>query len=108
EDRAGLGLLLYARKPARGPPRRKALLCMESGVVAALLSQRRRTMTPPPTREGDRMASDNVVLVHGGFVDGSGWEGVYGILKRDGYKVSVVQNPTLSLEGDVAATKLII
>jgi len=54
------------------------------------------------------MASDNVVLVHGGFVDGSGWEGVYGILKRDGYKVSVVQNPTLSLEGDVAATKLII
>src|SRR5213595_1071484 len=54
------------------------------------------------------MASDNVVLVHGGFVDGSGWEGVYGILKRDGCKVSVVQNPTLSLEGDVAATKLII
>jgi len=54
------------------------------------------------------MASDNVVLVHGGFVDGSGWEGAYGILKRDGYKVSVVQNPTLSLEGDVAATKLII
>ena len=54
------------------------------------------------------MASDNIVLVHGGFVDGSGWEGVYGILKRDGYKVSVVQNPTLSLEGDVAATKLII
>src|SRR6266480_1522154 len=54
------------------------------------------------------MASDNVVLVHGGFVDGSGWEGAYGILKSDGYKVSVVQNPTLSLEGDVAATKLII
>src|SRR5215218_4645706 len=54
------------------------------------------------------MASDNVVLLHGGFVDGSGWEGVYGILNRDDYKVSVVQNPTLSLEGDVAATKLII
>ena len=51
---------------------------------------------------------ENVVLVHGGFVDGSGWEAVYGILKEDGYTVSVVQNPTLSLEGDAAATKLII
>src|ERR1700675_689484 len=47
----------------------------------------------------------NVVLVHGGFVDGSGWEGVYQILKKDGYNVSVVQNPTISLADDVAATK---
>jgi pimeloyl-ACP methyl ester carboxylesterase len=46
--------------------------------------------------------------VHGGFVDGSGWEGVYSILTRDGYNVTVVQNPTLSLEGDVAATRRII
>ena len=50
----------------------------------------------------------NVVLVHGGFVDGSGWEGVYGVLKKDGYNVSIVQNPTLSLEDDVAATKRVI
>jgi pimeloyl-ACP methyl ester carboxylesterase len=50
----------------------------------------------------------NVVLVHGGFVDGSGWQGVYNILTRDGYNVSVVQNPTLSLEGDVTATRQII
>ena len=50
----------------------------------------------------------NVVLVHGGFVDGSGWMGVYNILKKDGFNVSVVQNPTLSLAGDVAATKLVI
>jgi pimeloyl-ACP methyl ester carboxylesterase len=50
----------------------------------------------------------NVVLVHGGFVDGSGWQGVYNILTRDGYNVSVVQNPTLSLAGDVAATRQII
>src|SRR5918999_6043291 len=49
-----------------------------------------------------------VVLVHGGFVDGSGWQGVYSLLRRDGYSVSVVQNPTLSLEGDVAATKRVI
>ncbi|MFJ3991053.1 alpha/beta hydrolase [Streptomyces sp. NPDC090032] len=48
----------------------------------------------------------NVVLVHGGFVDGSGWRGVHELLRADGYNVSVVQNPTLSLEGDVATTKL--
>ena len=47
----------------------------------------------------------NVVLVHGGFVDGSGWQGVYKALKKDGYTVAVVQNPTVSLEDDVAVTK---
>jgi pimeloyl-ACP methyl ester carboxylesterase len=47
----------------------------------------------------------NVVLVHGGFVDGSGWEGVYKNLKKDGFTVTIVQNPTISLAGDVAATK---
>src|SRR6185295_13052155 len=46
-----------------------------------------------------------VVLVHGGFVDGSGWEGVYNILRKDGYTVAVVQNPTISLADDVAVTK---
>ena len=50
----------------------------------------------------------NVVLVHGGFVDGSGWEGVYKILTKDGYTVSVVQNPTISLADDVAATKRVV
>jgi pimeloyl-ACP methyl ester carboxylesterase len=50
----------------------------------------------------------NVVLVHGGFVDGSGWQGVYESLTRDGFRVSVVQNPTLSLEGDAQATRQII
>ncbi|MFC1438901.1 alpha/beta hydrolase [Streptacidiphilus sp. N1-10] len=50
----------------------------------------------------------NVVLVHGGFVDGSGWQGVYDALKADGFNVAVVQNPTLSLAGDVAATHQVI
>ena len=50
----------------------------------------------------------NVVLVHGGFVDGSGWEGVYRLLKQDGFNVSVVQNPTLSLEDDVAVTRRVL
>jgi pimeloyl-ACP methyl ester carboxylesterase len=50
----------------------------------------------------------NIVLVHGGFVDGSGWEGVYNALKKRGHRVSIVQNPTVSLAGDVAATKLVL
>jgi pimeloyl-ACP methyl ester carboxylesterase len=53
-------------------------------------------------------AAGTVVLVHGGFVDGSGWRDVYDQLKKDGYSVAVVQNPTLSLEGDVAATKRVL
>jgi pimeloyl-ACP methyl ester carboxylesterase len=52
--------------------------------------------------------SPTIVLVHGGFVDGSGWQGVYEQLKKDGHSVAVVQNPTLSLEGDAAATKRVI
>ena len=47
----------------------------------------------------------NVLLVHGGFVDGSGWRGIYDLLKKDGYNVSIVQNPTTSLADDVAVTK---
>ena len=53
-------------------------------------------------------STPTVVLVHGGFVDGAGWEGVYNVLKKDGYNVSVVQNPTTSLADDVAATRLVI
>ena len=49
-----------------------------------------------------------IVLVHGGFVDGSGWQGVYEHLKKDGYDVSVVQNPTVSLTDDVAVTRRVI
>jgi len=49
-----------------------------------------------------------VVLVHGGFVDGSGWEGVYRILRKDGYQVSIVQNPTMSLADDVSVTKRVV
>src|SRR3979490_2831125 len=53
-------------------------------------------------------AAPSVVLVHGGFVDGSGWEAVYEILRKDGYVVSIVQNPTTSLADDVAATKRVL
>ena len=57
-------------------------------------------MSQTRTSEGVK----NVVLVHGGFVDGSGWLGVYDLLKKDGYNVSIVQNPTTSLADDVAVT----
>ena len=50
-------------------------------------------------------ATTNIVLVHGGFVDGSGWESVYQILRNDNYNVAIVQNPTISLADDVAVTK---
>src|SRR3954469_8902322 len=50
----------------------------------------------------------NVVLVHGGFVDGSGWRGVYDLLKADGLNVSVVQNQTLSLDSDAATTPAVL
>ena len=50
----------------------------------------------------------NVVLVHGGFVDGSGWQAVHDLLAKDGYRVAVVQNPTLSLDDDAAVTRRVI
>jgi pimeloyl-ACP methyl ester carboxylesterase len=53
-------------------------------------------------------SAHNVVLVHGGFVDGSGWQGVYDLLTADGFKVSVVQNQTLSLESDVETTHKVL
>jgi pimeloyl-ACP methyl ester carboxylesterase len=54
------------------------------------------------------LGARTVVLVHGGFVDGSGWEGVYKILRKDGYLVSVVQNPTITLPDDVAVTRRVV
>ncbi|MDB4960570.1 MAG: alpha/beta hydrolase [Myxococcales bacterium] len=58
--------------------------------------------------QNDRQAVKNIVLVHGAFVDGSGWEPVYSILEKNGYNVSVVQNPTTSLKEDVAMTKRVL
>lgn len=58
--------------------------------------------------ETNRKQLPPVVLVHGGFVDGSGWEGVYRLLRNDGFDVTIVQNPTLSLAGDVAATRRVL
>ena len=71
-------------------------------IVAATLAMAATALTPVHAAP---VGAKNVVLVHGGFVDGSGWKGVYDILKKDGYNVSIVQNPTTSLADDVAVTK---
>jgi pimeloyl-ACP methyl ester carboxylesterase len=73
-------------------------------IPAALLQAQSQSTSSPrtPARSAVR---PTIVLVHGGFVDGSGWAGVYNILKKDGYNVSIVQNPTISLAGDVAVTR---
>jgi pimeloyl-ACP methyl ester carboxylesterase len=57
---------------------------------------------------GTGIGTRNIILVHGAFVDGSSWRPVYDLLVADRYHVAVVQNPTLSLSGDAAATRLII
>lgn len=54
------------------------------------------------------MSAKNIVLVHGGFVDGSGWAAVYRALREQGFSVSVVQNPTTSLADDVRATRWVL
>jgi pimeloyl-ACP methyl ester carboxylesterase len=70
-------------------------------IMTIILSMGENTMAQTKSTT----AVKNIVLVHGGFVDGSGWEGVYNVLKKDGYTVTIVQNPTISLADDVAVTK---
>ena len=79
---------------------RRAFLGMVP-IIAVVLGQGEVCMSQAGAVEGVK----NVVLVHGGFVDGSGWQGVYDVLKKDGYNVAIVQNPTTSLADDVAVTK---
>lgn len=67
---------------------------------ATVLAASGATAAPPTAA-----AKPGIVLVHGGFVDGSGWEGVHRILKKDGYDVTIVQHPTISLADDVAVTQ---
>jgi pimeloyl-ACP methyl ester carboxylesterase len=81
--------------------------------VALALSAQAAHLTAQSQQNPDRasrqsIARPTIVLVHGGFVDGSGWAGVFELLRKDGYNVAIVQNPTISLAGDVAATKSVI
>jgi len=76
-----------------------ALTLAATGAIA--MTPNSQAASPTQAANGTK----NVVLVHGGFVDGSGWNKVYKILKNDGYNVTIVQNPTNSLADDVAVTK---
>src|ERR1700682_3558937 len=68
-----------------------------------------RTRQERPSTKGIHMSEvRNITLVHGGFVDGSGWEGVYRLLLQEGFQVHVVQNPTLSLYDDAAVTRRVL
>jgi hypothetical protein len=71
-------------------------------IMAIILSMGENTMAQTKSTTVVR----NIVLVHGGFVDGSGWEGVYNVLRKDGYTITLVQNPTISLADDVAVTSV--
>jgi pimeloyl-ACP methyl ester carboxylesterase len=88
------------------------LLHIERSRVARFPRSLKGGSNTPLSPEKETIMSDGsagtVVLVHGGFVDGSGWQGVYKQLTEDGYSVGVVQNPTLSLAGDVEATRRLI
>ncbi|WP_266157024.1 alpha/beta hydrolase [Dyella silvatica] len=77
-----------------------------SKYIAAIVAAGAALSSVGPAQAAD--AKPSVVLVHGGFVDGSGWQGVYNILKHDGYEVTIVQNPTSSLTDDVAFTKRVL
>src|ERR687883_330662 len=74
------------------------------------MKRRRSAATVVEVNSKEEAMSDvrNVVLVHGGFVDGSGWRGVYDVLTADGFNASVVQNPTLTLEDDADATRRVL
>ncbi len=76
----------------------------KSLIVAAAATLAMAAATLSPVHAAPARAK-NIVLVHGGFVDGSGWQGVYNILKKDGYNVTIVQNPTTTLADDVAVTR---
>jgi len=75
--------------------------------LAAVAAAAMMTLAAAPAMaQTDKQTS--IVLVHGAFVDASGWKSVYDLLTKDGYEVLVVQNPTVTLEGDAAATEQVI
>ena len=80
---------------------RRALLQCLCSVAVLLTSQEASAQAPPPRVR-------NIVLVHGAWADGSGWKGVYDILVKDGYNVSIVQQPLTSFKDDVTAVKRIL
>jgi hypothetical protein len=85
-----------------------APLLLRSGLLIALAAAAAALGAPLEAKSAEIGAVKNVVLVHGANTDGSGWRGVYDILKKHGYHVSIVQEPLTSLSDDVAATQRVI
>ncbi|ABF40304.1 conserved hypothetical protein [Candidatus Koribacter versatilis Ellin345] len=81
-------------------------LCVALFVLIACTCEGLAQSTPPPS--GSKAPVKNIVLVHGAWADGSGWKGVYDILVKDGYHVSIVQEPETSFQDDVATTKRVL
>lgn len=79
---------------------------MKHLIAGVLLAMTTTASATAQTRTPDKPVS--IVLVHGAFVDASGWKSVYDILTHDGYEVLAVQNPTVTLEGDVEAARQVI
>jgi len=86
-------------------------LMIVSGIAALAIAQDakplKRSISPAAVAKEENRVR-NIVLVHGAWVDGSGWKGVHDILVKDGYNVSIVQEPLTSFQEDVAATKRIL
>lgn len=82
-------------------PRAASVLAVTIGLISS-------AGATTPVAQSSPAPVKNIVLVHGAWVDGSGWKPVYDILTRDGYHVSLVQEPLTSLEGDVAAAKRVL
>lgn len=80
---------------------RARILCSVLAVMTTIVCIGEKTMA----QNSPMTNVKNIVLVHGGFVDGSGWQSVYNALKKNGYEVTIVQNSTTSLADDVATTK---
>src|SRR5688500_744182 len=110
-------LLVHVPPRCSHPPSRKETT-MKTEILAAAVGMITQVAHPRaesgpadaigPAGPGNAAARPAIVLVHGGFVDGSGWQAVYQQLRRDGYVVRVVQNPTTSLSDDVAETRRVI
>jgi pimeloyl-ACP methyl ester carboxylesterase len=106
-------LVSGSRRVLANPERRAKLWRLHAAELFDLQRSRtlqarlRQTETVLSTshKEIKMPTSKSIVLIHGGFVDGSGWAGVYQLLKDDGFEVIVVQNPTVSLADDLAVTK---
>src|ERR1700757_3287197 len=76
------------------------------GVFATMLCA--AVLSGTANLQAQKSSVKNIVLVHGAWADGSGWKGVYDILVKDGYNVSIVQEPETSFQDDVAATKRVL